>query len=282
MKNTIVVGTDFSDNSINALKHATSIADKAKCNITLLWVETPGTTLGLLSENVKEYRQIAEKRLADFANDHVHLMPEGYSIVPKIRQGRPFKMMAKEAEESDAMMIVVGAHGITGYDEAFIGNTAYRTVMSAKCPVLIIQSDIKISRALTDMVLVIDNTNSTLHKLPFAVKIAKMFNAKINLLGLYTSSSVDVQSLVDKHVSIADKYIRDANVRYSKTTLESFNMSQTVSKFADQIDANLIVIMSEQDDFGTWLGDSSREMVNKSKVPVLCIHPNDKVYDVTR
>ncbi len=282
MKNTIVVGTDFSENSINALKHATSIADKSKCNITLLWIETPGTTLGLMSENVLDYRQMAEKRLAEIANDHSHLMPDGFKINPKIRPGRPFKEMAKEAEESDALMVVLGAHGISGYDESFIGNTSYRTVMNAKCPVLIIQNETNISRALTDIVVVIDSSNPTLHKLPFAVKMAKLFNAKINLLGLYTSSSIELRSLVDKHLTIADKFLRDSNVRYSQTTLESFNMSNTVGRFAQQIDANLVVIMSEQDDFGSWLGDSSREMINKLKVPVLCIHPNDKVYDLTR
>ncbi|MGI6319485.1 MAG: universal stress protein [Bacteroidales bacterium] len=35
----IIVGTDFSESSINALKHATTIADKAKCDITLIWVK---------------------------------------------------------------------------------------------------------------------------------------------------------------------------------------------------------------------------------------------------
>jgi nucleotide-binding universal stress UspA family protein len=68
MKNNIVVGTDFSENSINALKHATSIADKAKCNISLVWVETPGTTLGLMAENASDYRTVAEARLQEIIN----------------------------------------------------------------------------------------------------------------------------------------------------------------------------------------------------------------------
>lgn len=282
MKNNIVVGTDFSENSINALKHATSIADKAKCNITLIWVETPGTTLGLMAENVSDYRVIAQKRLEEIAKDHKNLMPEGTKINVKIRQGRPYTELAKDAEENDALMIVVGAHGVSGYQESFIGNNAYRTVMSAKCPVLTIHDEVKISRALTDIVVLIDSTHNTLHKLPFAIKMAKLFNAKIHLLCLYTSSHISTQTMADAHLKLAEKYLNEANVRFNKTTLESFNITNTTKRFAAEIDANLVVIMSEQDDFGTWLGDSSRELVNKIKTPLLCIHPDDKVYEITK
>jgi nucleotide-binding universal stress UspA family protein len=283
MKNNIVVGTDFSENSINALKHATSIADKAKCDIILVWVETPGTTLGLMSENIEEYRKIAEKKLEDIVTDNKNLMPKGNKIVPKTRKGRPFEELSKEAEENESMMIVVGSHGVSGYEESFIGNTAYRTVMSAKCPVLTIQHFVKLSRALTDIVLLIDSTTATLQKLPFAVKIARLFAAKIHILGLYTSSHISIQHMVDANVIVAEKVIREANVRYSKTIRESFNMANTTINFTKEIDANLIVIMSEQEaDFGLWLGNASREMINKSTIPVLCIHPNDKIYDLSK
>lgn len=280
MKNNIVVGTDFSENSINALKHATTIAYKANCNITLVWVETPGTTLGLMSENILDYRKIAEERLNEIAQDHKKLMPAERSIVTKIRQGRPFSELAKEAEECDAMMLVVGSHGVSGYQESYIGNTAYRTVMHSKCPVLTIQHFTNISRALTDIVLVIDATQNTLHKLSVAIKVAKLFAAKLHILGLYTSSHLEIQNLVNANVNAAEKYIREANVRYSKTMRESFNVVSTTLRFTQEIDANLIVIMSEQDDFGSWLGTGARDMINKSKVPVLCVHPRDEVYDI--
>lgn len=281
MKNNIVVGTDFSENSINALKHATTIADKAKCNITLVWVETPGTTLGLMAENILDYRKIAEERLANIVEDHKRLMPKDHKIFTKIRQGRPFSELAKEAEESDAMMIIVGSHGISGYEESFIGNTAYRTVMNAKCPVLTIQHFVNITRALTDMVLIIDATIPTLHKLPFSIKIAKLFAAKIHLLGLYSSSHIDIQNQVDANMNAAEKYLRTANVRYDKTVRESFNIAHTTARFTEEIDANIVVIMSEQDDYGLWLGNGSREMINTSKIPVLCIHPNDKIFNTS-
>lgn len=280
MKNNIVVGTDFSENSINALKHATSIAFKAKCNITLLWVESPGTTLGLMSDNIFDYRKTAEDRLAEIVADNQDLMPEGHTIIPKVRQGRPYTEIAKEAEESGAMMVVMGSHGISGYQESFIGNTAYRTVMNAKCPVLTVQDFVNFTKALTDLVLIIDSTQNTLHKLSISIKIAKMFSAKIHLLGLYTSSHQELQNIVNANVIAAEKYIRESNIRYSKTMRESFNPVTTTLRFTEELDANLVVIMSEQDDFGSWLGSGAREMINKSKIPVLCVHPHDEVYTI--
>lgn len=273
----IIVGTDFSESSINALMHATTIADKAKCDITLIWAKTPGTTLGLMSENVNEYADLAKKQLDKIADDHKTLMPKGNKIITKIIEGKVHQVLAREALEMQADLVVVGTHGVSGEDEVFIGNNAYRTVISVSCPVLTIRNQTKVSRALTDIIVPIDYSQESRQKLPIAVKFAKLFSAKIHVLGLYTSELKDVRQLVDAYMHTVDKYLNSNNIRYQMYKRESFNANETTVNFAKEIDANLIVIMTEQSsDFtGIWLGSQARDMINNCCFPVLSVTSSD-------
>lgn len=269
----IIVGTDFSESSINALKHATTIADKAKCDITLIWVKTPGTTLGLLQDNINEYLQVAKDKLDQIADDHKTMMPKGTSIKTKIIEGKVHQALAREAEDTQADLVVVGAHGISGHEEYFIGNSAYRTVMAAKCPVLTIRAHTEVNRALTDIVVPIDCSDDTRQKLPVAVKFAKLFAAKIHVLGLYTSSNTEIKNIVNAYVFSVEKYLKEQNVRFQVYKRESFSEAETTLDFAKEINASLIVIMREQGSElgGLWLGNQAREMVNNSKYPILSV-----------
>lgn len=273
----IIVGTDFSESSINALKHATTIADKAKCDITLIWAQTPGTTLGIMSENVKEYTELAKEKLEKIAEDHKTLMPKGKNIITKIIYGKVSTVLAQEAEETGADLVVVGAHGISGEEEYFIGNNAYRTVMAVNCPVLTIRNKTKVSRALTDILVPIDLSEETRQKLPIAVKFAKLFAAKIHVLGLYTSPNRELRQLVDSYIYTVERYLKTKNVRYQIYKRESYHITQTTVEFAKEIDANLIVTMTEQssDVSGIWLGAQARELVNNCCFPVLSVTATD-------
>ncbi len=275
----IIVGTDFSECSINALKHATAIAEKIGCDIVLLWVEKPGASLEDDAKGEKNYREKAEKKLITIADSYKSLMSKENRIIPKIRQGKPATEISKEAEKNEARLIVVGSHGNSGFEEGQIGSNAYRTVMAVKCPVLTVQYHTNFSRALTDIVLVVDSTEETLQKVPFTVKIAKLFAAKIHILGIVTSNIKGQQNLVEAYLRNAEKYVRDHNIRFSTYIKDSTNAVNTIIDFTKEVDANLIVIMSEQsNDMGVWLGSQARDMINKSKSPVLCIHPDDKVF----
>ena len=273
----IIVGTDFSDSSINALMHATTIADKAKCDITLVWVKTPGASLGLMSDNLGEYVELAQKNLERIAEDHKTLMPKGKKIITKILEGKVHQVLAKEALEMQADLVVLGAHGVSGEDEFFIGNNAYRSVMTVQCPVLTIRNHTQVSRALTDIVVPVDYSEESRQKFPVAVKFAKLFSAKIHVLGLYTSQQREVRQLVDAYLYTVDKFLKAKNIRYQMYKRESFNATETTVNFAKEIDANLIVIMTEQSsDFsGIWLVSQDREMINNCFFPVLSVTSSD-------
>ncbi len=277
--NNLVVATDFSECSINALKHAVRVADKAQCDIYLVWVNNSDIND---NEDGKDLADPREK-LISIANSYKNFMPKGFEIIPVIRKGKPANEIAAEVINRRASMVIIGSHGNSKINDKNIGANAYKIVTASKCPVLTIPFNTNFSRALTDVVMVIDTTDDTVQKIPTTTKIGKLFSAKVHILGLITSNFEEQTNIVKANINTAEKYLRDHNVRNSSTFKESNDVVKTIIEFAKEIDANLISIMSEQSsDFGFALGEQAKKMINESSIPVLCIHLNDNAYSVSR
>ena len=60
-------------------------------------------------------------------------------------------------------------------------------------------------------------------------------------------------------------------------------MLMDVIEFSEGIKADMMVINTEQDKVvqGIFLGTNAQQIVHKSQIPVLCVHPND-VFNVAR
>ncbi|MFA5194156.1 MAG: universal stress protein, partial [Bacteroidales bacterium] len=58
------------------------------------------------------------------------------------------------------------------------------------------------------------------------------------------------------------------------------NITSATIKYAEQIDADLIIIMTEQEEelSNIWLGPYAQQMVNNSPIPVMSVHPKEIEY----
>ena len=60
----------------------------------------------------------------------------------KIRKGKVHVEIANQAKYSDAMLVIAGTHGVTGFEEFWIGSNAYRIVTYAPCPVITVRTNL--------------------------------------------------------------------------------------------------------------------------------------------
>ena len=138
----VVVPTDFSDLSLNALDEALQAAggDASRLHVVSVLVPvvppSPGIVWGTIDDQVRLARVrealeqlLAERGLGD-ATSHVLI-------------GTPGTMIAELATEIDAGLIVVTSHGRTGIVRAALGSVAERVVRLARCPVLVLKSNEK-------------------------------------------------------------------------------------------------------------------------------------------
>jgi nucleotide-binding universal stress UspA family protein len=262
--NNIIVGFDFSTGSANAVDLTIDIANKWQSDIRLVYVKKA-------DEDEAPIREEIERRNAGVA----HLL-KGIKLEYVIREGKVSEQLAAQAEEDEALMVVVGTHGMSGFETNWIGKNTYRTIADSSVPVLSVREDFNFRKELENIVVPLDSTTETRQKVPFAARMAKTFGSTIHLLGLYTSDSKDIKMLVDGYVEQVEKYLDKYEVKHvTKYVDAKKNLTVTTLEYADSINADLIVIMTEQEKALTsWLiGNYAQQMLHLSKHPILSIRP---------
>lgn len=140
----ILVPTDFSKPSQNALTYAAAFAEKFGAELHLLHVVqdlalfipdmvtvTPpiGPTVEQLTAGVRVAfeRLVKENKLEKFKTTHF------------VREGTPFYEIIQYAKEKDIDLIIMGTHGHSGLAHVLMGSVAEKVVRKAPCPVLTVR-----------------------------------------------------------------------------------------------------------------------------------------------
>jgi len=136
----ILVPTDFSAASRNAVKYACRIGELMRSDLIFINVTEPNGALALEAVSpgcLEELRSNAEENLRGLV-----LAARGYGIpgaTSLIRSGLPAHEIVEAAKETDVDLIVIATHGYTGWKHFCIGSTAERVVRAAPCPVLVVR-----------------------------------------------------------------------------------------------------------------------------------------------
>ena len=272
----IVVAVDFSSGSIHALEYAISIANQFHSEILMIWVDNTSSPESIYSGSVKNYRGEVIKRFDELKTKFEPTLSGG-KLDYKLRKGKIYYEIVTTAKLKTADLIVTGSHGVSGFEEYWIGSNANRIVSSASCPVITVRNGYQIKENMEHIVMPIDNTNHTLLKVPFTVQMAKNFDAEIHLVATFSTNLKTMQRRVENYSNKAVKYMEKEGVKHVVEKIHTQNATKSTIEYATKIDANLISIVTEQDDRNDTglLAPCAQQMVNHSNIPVLSVHKDD-------
>ncbi len=281
MKSNIVVGIDFSNSAQTALRHAVSIALKSKATIHLVWVKTPGAVSNS-DDGGQSFMQQQYLKLQEWNDRCKHEAPDCV-VNNVILEGKPHIEINKYASSLPSSLIVLGAHGASGFEEGYIGNNAFRMINYAEVPVLIMRENILITRDLIRVFVPIDTSFETLQKVKPAIYLAKLFAAQVYLYGLNYPNSAEVRHIINVQLRNAMELCDDANVRYVAQAHNVINndVCKTILSEAKNVDANLIAIMREEQETDFTVSRTMRQILSTSPMPLLII-PNKNAFSVGR
>jgi nucleotide-binding universal stress UspA family protein len=130
----ILVTTDFSEGTANALDYAFSIALENNSRITFLHVVND-----IAMDVSRKYRDSiisgVETKLANMVPREAW---DWCKIRTRVEVGHPYQMIEKTLEKERPDLLVMNIHGKGMLDRALLGSTAERIVRAAKCPVMLI------------------------------------------------------------------------------------------------------------------------------------------------
>lgn len=279
----ILVAVDFSECSENALEHAITIAIKADASVEMMFVIKPDSSREMFSEGPQTLSTMVKDKFDEWVEKYQPTLGKN-KMSYLIREGKVYHEIVKEADRKDVFLVMAGTHGASGFEEFWMGSNANRIVSALRKPVITIRGGVNIKRHLEKIVLPLDSTPETRQKVPFTAYMAKIFNAEMHVLRVYTSNVKAVIRKVDSYAEQVVKHLEEENIRYILESVQSDNLTDSAIEYALKVNANLISIMTEQEISAKnlLLGPYAQQMVNHSPIPVLSIHPKELLVALSR
>jgi nucleotide-binding universal stress UspA family protein len=138
-EHTIVVGIDGSDGSKQALRWAAALAPLlgARIDAIATWELPTGSLLRALPPSFSPEPDI-ERVLSDTVHE-VFGADRPAGLRTKVLEGPAAQALITVAQ--DALMLVVGSHGLGGFAGLLLGSVSSRVAEHAACPVLVVHGD---------------------------------------------------------------------------------------------------------------------------------------------
>lgn len=281
----ILIPVDFSPAGESARKYGTYLANKYRADIFLLHIleashayppawfpeKGHGISKGMIEEKVKE-------KLDEYAEEITKKY--GVYVQTIITTGKPaFKIIAAVTEHA-IDLIVMGTHGLQGFEAFFIGSTAHKVVNLSSCPVVTIREGFE-SGELKSIVLPIDESRYSRQKVSTVLPLAAKCKSAVHVLGIIQSDDKSDLAKLNIKINTVQEAIEKAGLSYVRKIVKGTNVAMEAMKYAEEVNADLLSIMTdhESDMTGIFMGAFARQIVNHSKVPVLSIKPITGPYE---
>jgi nucleotide-binding universal stress UspA family protein len=252
----LLVPTDFTKVADAALNHAINLAVKLNGEISLLHIVSKESNL---EPAIAKLTYISEKVGAEHAVKTTYIA----------RVGNIFDDIGDVAAEIGAKLIVMGTHGMTGFQK-ITGSHALKVITNSTVPFIVVQENVQI-KEYRKIVFPLDLSRDSKQKLHTTMLLAEKFNSKIYIVTNKEASPTMLLSL-EKNLDYAKKYLEDQNIAFEVNALAGDKFVQNTLEFAVQIDADLIAIVNSSEGNIVGSADAQQIISNESKIPVLCVN----------
>lgn len=283
----IVVPYDFTETAENAVKHATFIAAMTKGEVIIVNVQKKNELLNIILPilNLQKPSQISEL-LSEKLSAEASRITKKYGIKTSsiFSTGNITSEIISICDENKANLIVMGTQGGDSKNDLFTGTNTYRTLTKSNLPILTVRTAPD-KKGFSHIVLPIDLSAHTRQKVNVAIQLAKIFSGQLNIIGLYNDSEKSDKFKLEVYINQIEKECKKHNIDFKSEISKTENKVKKTLLFAKKENADVIISMTDQDtEFKlTILGNYIHQLINNSKIPVLCIKPelNDMIGGAT-
>ncbi|MEA1898222.1 MAG: universal stress protein [Bacteroidota bacterium] len=273
----ILVPIDFSKDSMNALDHAIAMANKVKSSIRIIHVRKDKNydEPFVIKGKEKEYGNTVDDFCKELIEQNMSKYKGGGTFDYLIKVGKIYKVISDQAIKDKAFLIIMGTHGVSGFEEFWLGSNSYRVVCKAPCPVLTVRNGFK-KKSINKIVLPLDASRETRKKVPYVADLASALEAEVHVVSVRTTQRADIKKRLNNYVNQIGDYFEKRNIQVVKNDLHGSDISDLATSYGVHIGAELVAIMSNQrgTPLNMHISTAAQQMVNHCPIPVLSIHPS--------
>ena len=268
----ILVPIDFSKDSMNAFELAMGIAKSTESTLKFIHVRKQKEYANpfVIQGHEKSYKQ----KVIDFCNKILEEYKNGPDLDYLIKKGRIYQEVINLAKSEKSDLIVMGTHGVSGFEEFWLGSNSYKVVANSPCPVLTVRYGFQ-QKKIQRIILPIDAVSSTRQKIPFTAEIAAKTGATVHVVEIRTTKQENIKKRLEQYAKQAEDYLSNKNIPVVRDHLSGSDFTEMVINYAIHNKAQLISIVSARRGSPLSISTVSQQMVIHSLIPVLTI-PSEK------
>ena len=270
---TIIIPTDFSDDSIIAMNYGLDMAIATQSTVRLFYVYSVPVAVGdvpVMLVSVEELETNAERQMANLRKKVEHVTSGQIAIETETRLGDIVDELENLCDRIQPFAVVMGTKGSSGMTTLF-GTTTMAAIRRLRWPVIAVPPGKEFGQGIKkigfacDFRDVADTTPAGVIK-----DFARQFNAQLHVLNV--SNSDHPTGKDTREFELLKAMLAEQNPVFD--FIEHADVEDGINEFAEKNNLNLIITIPKKHRLleGLFKKGSTRQLVLHSHIPVMCIH----------
>ena len=276
---TLVVPTDFSSVSVNAVNYAVDMARAINAGIVLLHVynvpisytDSPVSQASTIS--VDEMKRTSEERLEEVKKNLIQVTSGQITVYTESRLGEPLDELEALCKSVEPFAVIMGSHGTTGLERMIMGSTTLTVIRHLKYPVIVVPPGTsyhgiqKIGLA-CDFKDIVAST-----PIDYIKNIVQEFNAELYVLNVNNGpegKDYEKETMMDS--TYLDAMLPGIKPLYF--FLKNQDVVEGINQFAEKNNLDIVMVIPKKHRFidNLFHKSRSRELVTHAHIPIVSIH----------
>jgi nucleotide-binding universal stress UspA family protein len=208
--NRILCPIDFSDFSLDALRHGLKLAEWYSAQVTLFHVYQVSQPLPVegLAGAVPVFVEVDPNTVVEEVRRFCAPLvgPSNQNVEVVVRPGDAAREIRDEAERTPYDLLILGTHGRSGFERLFLGSVTEKVLRSTRVPVMTIPPPVREpgSPLYKTILCPLDFSPPSVRALEYALSLAKEADARLILLHAIEDVLGDAGGQTLGHLSVAE------------------------------------------------------------------------------
>jgi nucleotide-binding universal stress UspA family protein len=265
----ILLPTDFSDVSLNAIQYAMHMFAHEDVEFTLLHAfQVPYSTEGSV---IFSHDSLKEEAMAELnrVKDTMQKMDSSATIKRKVLMGSLSNVLARLVKNDAIDLIIMGTRGASGMREVFFGSNTADVIRMIDCPTLAIPEG-ALLKDLKRMMLAVDYGELDLKVLAPMVELARKNGSEIMVLNIILETQEPNPNLEQEKASLA-AHLDGLDVTFH--TIVNSKITEDIDAFSQKEQVDMVITIPRHKGFLNALFHKSvsRKLALHGKIPLLAI-----------
>ena len=268
----IIVPIDFSSCAKNALHNAVILAERMNSELVILhsymlpMANADGTPL-VVGSMIDDMEEAARTNLDKFIKKVPELSRVQYSTV--ITAGVLLDSIREVMKEEQVNFVVMGTHGASGLQRAFLGSNAYSVIKNVDCPVIALPESADITKMKRIAMSGDYKKTPAPHCIEPVLALAQAFFAHVFIIHIDQDKNLE-----HDEIEIAkglEKYLK--KVKHSFHFKRDYDVEEGLLAFAKEENIDLLTMISRHHSFLDRIahGSETKRMVMDIPMPLMII-----------